>query len=689
MQYHSAIAITLRRSLHRVCRVCVFAVNFLAAIPLCSQNKEIHVRSYHAGDSVMLRWVPSSYANWQLANSNGYRITRFGLDEYLDLSGQDLTGKGIVIVENFKPASQADTIWNKLKRNIPATGFVFSSIFTPEKPNPDPKTRELQQSISYGFSMKVCDDNPDAAKAAGLCFTDRTAQKGEKYIYRIEILNTKFAGVATADEKLSVLYAVANPTGQFRNKSMRITFDVEKTREQFSGYIIERSEDSIHFTRINTTLLSFVKSQYETDKKELVYEDSLPHNGKLYWYRVRGYSYFGMEGPASALVRGKGKEEWNAYPIPDTCYSPDNKKVILQWSVPVLTGDAQLKSVCVLRSDKVNGKYIPVGNSVSGNSFTDTSAKFTNYYLLGAISTEGDTAFSFPVLSQLQDNTPPPVPQNIVGIIDTNGIVKLSWTNVVDEHLKGYRVFRCNSLPEEFVEVSDSVIVATTFTDSITLQTLTRDVYYSVRSVDHVWNNSDFSVPAKLKRPDKIAPVTPAVKNIYHTDSTVVLHWINSSSSDVLSKKLLRTSPDKTEVLKIYSGRDSSATFIDVAPEAGVKYVYTLVVTDSAGNNSTLIFPEMNFSPRIRPALKNFSATTDLEKRTIELKWDLPSQSIDRVIIYKGKEGEALRSFKTLSGPSTGYIDSQLYPGSIYIYKVKAVMKDGGETKLSEIRVIF
>jgi fibronectin type 3 domain-containing protein len=661
----------------------------LTARTLGAQQSELYIRTFHAGDSVMLRWVPSTHANWQLANANGYRITRFGLDEYLDLSGQDLTGKGTVIAENVKPLPETDSAWARAKRSIPSAGFVYASLYTPEKSNADPKKRELQQSITYGFSMKVCDDNPSVAKAAGLFFVDRTTKKQEKYIYRIEILNTKYAGVATADEKLSVLNAVTNPTGQFRNRTMRLSFEVEKTREQYAGYIIERSEDSIHFTRINPVLLSFVKSQYESEKKELVYEDSLAKNGKLYWYRVRGYSFFGMTGPSSAVVRGKGKEEWNAYPVPDTCYSPDNKKVVMQWSLPVLSGETQVKGVCVLRSDKANGVYSPVAKIISGNSFTDTGAKFTNYYVLGAISTEGDTAFSFPFLAQLQDNTPPAIPQNITGVIDTNGIVKLTWMAVKEADLKGYRVFRRNASGEEFMEVSDSVITGSSFTDSITLHTLTRDVYYSVRSVDHVWNNSDFSVPAKLKRPDKIAPVTPVLKIIYHTDSTVVLRWINSSSTDILSKKLLRSNGGKSVELKSFTGRDTVTTFADSSAEAGLKYVYSLVVADSSGNKSTLTFPEVNFSPRVRPELKNFNATPDLGKRTITLKWDLPSQPVDRIIIYKGKEGETIRSFKTLSGTSMSYIDNQLYPGNVYMYKVKAVMKDGAESRMSEVRVVW
>ncbi len=295
--------------------------------------------------------------------------------------------------------------------------------------------------------------------------------------------------------------------------------------------------------------------------------------------------------------------------------------------------------------------------------------------------------FHFPVLVQLQDNDPSSIPKNIAGTIDTNGIVRVKWERVSSPDLKGYRVFRCNSLREEFVEISDSVIREASFTETVTLQTLTRDVYYSVRSGDHVWNNSDFSRPEKLLRPDRIAPVAPLVKGIYHTDSTIALQWINSSSDDIATKQLVRTSTSVKVVLKKYAGAATASFYIDANVEPGNVYTYEIAIANSSHNTSTLTILPFNYSPRVRPALKNFIATPDLEKRTITLAWDLPSSPVDCIIIYKGKGTEAIRPYKTPNGTTTQYIDNQLYTVNPYTYRIKCILKDGAETRIAEVQV--
>lgn len=668
-------------------------VAFLFCGKLCAQSPaDIFIRTFTTKDSVQLRWIPANIETWKAGNKYGYTIERYTTDEYLDLAGQNPEGKGTLITPSpILPLPKTDTTWNKLIRTNKQNAFVYQSIYENNSTANTPNQKQQEQT-RFGFTLKACDLSIETAKAHGLYFCDKTIIAGQTYIYRIRLAQIPNAqqhhpGIATADEKLSVVKAPGNIHGDFRNKKASISFDVSSTRETYAGYIIERSEDSLHYQRINTTLLTFARSEYEQHKTELVYQDSLPQNHKTYWYRVRGYSYFGFPGPPSETIKGKGRDEWTLYPEADTLFSPDNKHVEIKWHAPA-TND--LAGFLVLRAPAATGNYAALTRLDKNTfQFSDEHPLPSNYYQIAALSIYGDTAFSFPYFFGLTDNEPPPVPERIFGNIDTNGVVHVYWNEVNTADLKGYRVFRCNTLKEEFIEVSDSILRDHAFTDTITLQTLTRNVYYSIRSVDMRYNNSANSAPYLLKRPDKIPPVAAVVTSMHQTDSTIVFSWINSSSDDVLCVELTGKTAAQERRLGSWNGNDTIHSFTDKNLISGNEYAYAITVTDSSGNKTITSFPAIRFQPRIYPALQNFSAVPDFEKRLITLSWEKPAQEVDRYVIYKCKKGEALRTWKTVDGKAVMVMDKELYPGNVYAYKVKAVMKSGAETKVVGVEVVY
>lgn len=668
----------------------LFALLVFPVFLVAQKSPDVFIRAFVTADSVLLRWVPANPEVWRAGNAHGYRIERYTADAYFDLAGQDPSGKGTLLADAVLPLPKADTAWNKLVREDKMNAFVFQSIHGPVSNTSDPAKAKTEEQMKFGFVLKACDVSVGTAKAHGLYFADKTALRGEVYVYRISLAKDpagRFTpGISTTSEKQTVLTAPGEVHADFRNKRATLSFDVASTREQYAGYIIERSEDSIHFVRVNERLHTFARSQDEPGKTELVYQDTFPQNRKTYWYRVRGWSYFGLPGPASPVVKGTGKDDWNAFPEIDTLYSPDNKRVELRWNFTT-ESRADLAGFTVLRAPKISGPYQVMAEKLdtSIHAFADVQPAFTNYYVVCAISIDGDSGFSYPHLLQLSDNDPPPVPGQVSGMIDTNGVVHLSWNAVAADDLKGYRVFRCNTLQEEFYEVGDSILSATTFTDTVTLQTLTCDVYYCVRSVDRVYSNSANSLPCRLKRPDKIPPVPPVVRSAFHTDTSICLLWINSSSDDLMCMELFRGATQ----LGSWTGKDTVAQFADHSAIPGAEYSYRLVVTDSSGNRSETVFPGVRFQPRVYPAVTDFSATPDLEKRVIRLSWKQPHAPVDRYIIYKAKAGEPLRAWKTLNGSATMITDGALYPGNTYVYKIKAVMRSGSETRLVGVEVVF
>lgn len=664
-----------------------FLFFLLSVSDAIAQSSTIFIRTFTTRDSILLRWVPSSPETWRDGIEQGYFIERFTADEYLDLAGQDPNGKGTLLTQApIKPIPKTDSAWNQLLRADKLNAFVFDALYSPKKSGS--KTVSTEEKMQFGFVLKACDLSLETAKAHGLYFCDKTVVPGQAYVYLIRLaLNKSVFGIVSTSGELSQLPAPSRPAADFRNKKATLSFDAATTRTAYAGYVIERSEDSIHFTRVNSTLLVFAASESEQNKTVLVYRDSFPQNGKTYWYRIAGYSYFGITGPPSPLVKGKGKDDWLVFPVIDTLYSPDNKRAEIRWHLSDTS--AALKSFVVLRAPAVNGPYAsvrkePLAKTVS--VIADTAAAFTNYYLVCAISETGDTGFSYPHLLQLADNEPPPVPVILSGFIDTSGIVHLSWNPVSANDLKGYRVFRSNSLKEEFYEVSDSVIQTNQFTDTVSLQTLTREVFYSVCSVDRMYNNSENSIPFRLLRPDKIPPVPAVVKCAFHTDSTICLGWINSCSDDLMCAELKRSDGF---VVASWNGKDTVSHFTDATVKPGETYSYTLDLTDSSGNTSVTVFPAVAFLPHVYPPLKNLKGLPDFEKRCIALSWELPAQETDRILIYKAVKGEKFRLWKTADGKTSSITDRELYPGHVYVYRVKAVLKNGAETKLVEMEVEF
>lgn len=653
----------------------------LFSLSLSSQN--ILVQTFTTSDSILIRWAPSNAEVWKAGNQFGYTIERFTADQYLDLAGQNPDGKGTLLNSSpILPAKKNDSLWNVLMKKDKQNMLVYDAIY-----GTAPPANSASAKMKFGMALKAADLSVETAKASGLYFADKTAQPGQLYVYRIRIANAgkNYNGIANTAGANSVLHAPEKISGAFTNKRAQITFDVQSTRAEYAGYIIERSEDSIHFQRINQTLFVFAVSQYEQKKTEAVYADTLPQNGKTYWYRVRGYSYFGMNGPASAAVKGKGKNEWLAYPEIDTLYSPENKTASMRWHV----ADSLSKFVdrfLILRSGKADGKFVQIGTSKT-TTFSDPSPAFASYYKIVALNAEQDSAFSFPYFLELKDNEAPPVPSGISGTIDTNGIVHLHWENVSASDLKGYRVFCTNDLRQEFFEVTDSVFTGNNFTDTLSLQTLTRNVFYSVRSVDRMYNNSANSKPVRLLRPDKVSPVPAVVKSVFHTDTSVVLSWINSSSDDILRMELIRKNDNR--VLFSSNGNDTLSHFTDRTAIPGTVYSYSILITDSSGNKSVTDFPAIAFLPRIYPALKNFKGEVNREKRVVNLSWEKPAQEVDRYIIYKTKANEPMRSWKTISGKQNFISDTELYPGNEYRYYVKAVLKNGAETKIAEVKLEY
>src|ERR1044072_3773915 len=242
-----------RRVIQRLCGIFLFV--FISIFSRAQSSQEIFIRTFTTHDSIMIRWVPATPALWKLGNQNGYIIERFLQSEYPN------GNPTLISLSPIRPLLKTDTTWKQLMLADKLNAFVFENLYGEKSAGTNAEKKKLEEQVQFVFCLKAGDLSVTTAKAEGLYFCDKTISPGQAYVYRIHLANVPATlhppAIAIADGKLSVLNVPENVRANFRNKKAAITFDISTTREQYAGYIIERSEDSISFTRVNSTLFTF------------------------------------------------------------------------------------------------------------------------------------------------------------------------------------------------------------------------------------------------------------------------------------------------------------------------------------------------------------------------------------------------------------------------------------------------
>jgi hypothetical protein len=642
---------------------------------------------------ILIRWVPTNKQAFDLAKKYGYKIDRIKLSDFF--VPKDTSGFGISYKVNsipIVPFSENDKSWVYLLEENQGTALVYDALFkknsTTEKTE---KEKENAENMKFGLVLLSCDLSLDLAKATGLFIEDSKIDNKAIYAYRISIAapkGTKYKPyLFSVDAKqLTKLSKIKNLKSKPGVKSTKLTWNVSENKHDYTGYIFERSTDSVNFERTNKTPFVFMTSQYNRDLKEGVYTDSLPQNGVVYYYRVRGLSHFGVLGPPSNVVKCIGKSGFRTYPYVDSVITIKNKTINVYFHLPNYSLN-KLKGFCVYRASSIDGKYELITKKNLPNStiiFTDEKPMMANYYKVFAINTENDSVSSHPSLGQLADEEPPAVPSGLVAKIDTAGKVILSWNKNTEKDLKGYRVYKMNILSEEPVEVVSKFITENDFTDSITLQTLTEEIYYTINAVDNSYNNSKQCTPIKLKKPDRIPPVNAIITKLYHTDTTLVLKWINSTSKDVLKTELYQINNLKKVKVREFCIPDTTNHYTDYLIEMGQSYSYELVTFDDDGNKSIATSNQLLFETGVRPKIQAIEYTVNYETKSIELKWQYSQKDLYSFIIYKSKGDSKLYTYKTLNPNQFQFTDKDLDVSNIYRYKIKAIFNSGAESIISD-----
>jgi hypothetical protein len=669
---------------------CTIILGLLSIINVYAQSF-IAAKSFVKDGKVYLRFVPNNNVTFNDCKEKGFIIKRISWEQSTlpDSANFKLSGFQFIV----KPHGKNEKAWSELIQKTPEAGFLYNTLFKPGT------NQTSDPNMAYGLAMLSCDFDTALAKAVGLFYTNEDVPKG-KYAYMVQPADSKLnkkiqpaiiAVNTTVNDKLQDIDSLKVQT---RKKEVKLVWAVAHLKSDYTGYFIERSEDGKNFVQLNKKPHIQIQTQFEKNKKDISYNDTITEYRKTYYYRIRGLGFFGVMGNYSNVVKCRLIKPLEAYPLADKVNVIADSTLEINWHMPKNFNLNELSGFEVLRAETVDGNYIRINKKTlpkDAVKFTDLNPKPSNYYKVVTYNTDGDSAYSHPLQGLLPDIKPPKTPMGLKGKVDTSGHVILTWKPNTEKDLKGYRIFRNNDPGEELVEITKIILRDTIFTDTITLETLTEDVYYSITAVDQVYNNSPYATSIKLKRPDKIKPVAALFKEVVHSDSTITIKWVPSTSKDASDYELWRNFGNNgTEKIKAWKATDSLFEYIDTPAEYSVYYQYQLKVIDDDGNFSMSKSAPHYFDARIRKPIKKIKHSINTEKKTITLSWEYPEKELYSFIIYKAKKGEPLKIIKTLKGNTFSFEDKDLYIGNEYEYRIKANFNSGAESYISDaVKVEF
>ena len=312
----------------------------------------------------------------------------------------------------------------------------------------------------------------------------------------------------------------------------------------------------------------------------------------------------------------------------------------------------------------------------------------SNYFTITAVGIHGEKHTSPKRFLQLIDSIPPAPPVVLTAIVDSLGKVSVEWKISPEKDLLGYKVFRANNLVEEPFIITDSVYFKTSIEDQLHPSMINRKIYYYVIALDKHFNQSDFSKPAIVIRPDVTPPTAPIFTSYEITSEGVFLQWARCEDEDVAKHILIRKETTMNAVwITLAQFKDKTANYTDKTAEAGKSYWYAILAKDESGLESVPLPPIKLNLPNNPDLVKVtlFKALPDVEGTKVAITWETDRTDIDHFELYKGNEEEPVTLWKVLDSKQRDITDN-IKLNYKYEYMIRIVLKNGSTGVYSTVR---
>ena len=681
-------------------RLVCLTTALLLALQMTVRAEDITVLTFNHGDSVSLRWAPASEALFQKSVKSGYVVQR-------RMEGES---RWNTISEKLLPLAK-----NKIEQmaeNDPDAATVAEALYPTadrsrtDNENPDPYGPRLksipgepsfEDEMLYVMAVFSCDISIKVAKAAALHFVDKSVIRTAKYQYRVVFSEDEGkakadVGVANVDmSRITTLPTTNDFEGAFDERHVQFQWAIDKHTGYYSAYNIERSTDGVHFSELRSR--PFVIAYTKDELKDLgIFRDTFPEDDEhIYYYRLKGYSPFGIYGPYSNVVKGEPKFNFDKLPIKVDTVIVGKKNEEIKWSFEKKY-ERKIKGFLISRTpDHKTFKYENTELIPPQKRSFKTAQKYdeSQYYAVIAVGKEDKSGKrkekqSSYVYSFRSDTIPPAIPSGLKATIDSAGVVSISWDPNNEKDIQGYQLYVSNSGKEdEYFTLTDTIYPQTSYSYQIPLNTLTNTIYYRVNAIDNNFNRSQWSQAVRLSKPDTIPPVPVVFEFIEQPGEKVLVRWENSPSEDVSYMVLARQIDDTGHITPIKrfdkKKKKFATSFEDPEEFKGVRVRYFMTIYDEVGNVSQT-HTEMFQTKGTRPGcINNLKVVlTNLEDdKHVRLTWDAaPGTNIKRFVIYKKKDDGPMLDIASVRGNTMFYDDPRLTVGSVYKYIVRPISEE-------------
>lgn len=650
--------------------------------------------------NALIRWEPRGAKEWSSSIANGYSVRIY------ELLGEK---ENLIREELLKPSDstafvqlmqhQKDTLWQNFYLGAKELLYYNEELSDELKQvmvsddGVSPADAEDILEFRMGFLIYTLTYDFKLAELAGLGF-QFPIKEGNSYKVVVQTggydpFEYNFVPPFTSFDPLPEL------SGKFGDKEVALKWRTREFRKNYFGYFLEQSPNGFAYEPINSLpyVNVFDTSSYQDSPLQFIEEKfELPVNYKDFWFRIRGFDYFGHTTSANSVVMGHGYDRIKMNPIINLADQTEKNEARIRWTVPHDL-NRLIKEFEISHCDSIDGIYTTI---VEGIPATQREIKIPmtsthNYYRVIIEPKDGDKIMSLPLFVMGMDTIPPAVPANVVAEIDTTGVVHLTWDKNSEPDFRGYKLFWSNFKDDEFSLLTNSPFLDNFYSDTIDLRTPNEKVFYKLISLDTRNNRSAFTDVIELKRPDILEPTAPVLHRVKISRDTAFLLFDCSHSEDVIRYDVYRKEVGVEDQWQLLASFDTSACgnpYIDPNLTPLSTYAYTIIAIDDANLESIPSQPAMAHVREFdQPVwITNIQQKVDVSKSSYELSWDyLDPSEITELIIYSGTTPDKMIMYKILDNKTRALVETDGKAGETYYFYLRPILRNGRQAKYSDI----